>query len=372
MLEHYFIRPDTVDRIRSSWLGEPIERYVSWLSENHYAPRNVFRRVPILVQFAAFAWDQGCRQWADLPSVVVPFAEFWAYEHGGGNKTGKARDKIYSTAISPIQQMLALLLPGYQGKGWARPKERPFFAQAPGFFVYLREERGLRETSILQYSYSLQRLAVYLDRLGCSRLCELSPVLLSAFVTDCGQKIGRSRMNGLCSSLRVFLRYLYRERLTQIDLSQVIESPKTYRLAEIPRSITWDEVGHMLETVDRRTPLGKRDYAILLLLVTYGLRAREVAALTLEHIDWKRERLLVPERKAGHSTAYPLSNIVGEAIIEYLRHGRPQTTDRHLFLRILAPRAPLSWEAISGRTSHYLHKAGIPVARPGSHTLTGC
>ena len=73
----------------------------------------------------------------------------------------------------------------------------------------------------------------------------------------------------------------------------------------------------MLATVDRRSVVGKRDYAILLLLVTYGLRGREVAALTLDDLDWERERLKVPERKAGHSTAYPLAPIVGQAILDY-------------------------------------------------------
>ena len=67
----------------------------------------------------------------------------------------------------------------------------------------------------------------------------------------------------------------------------------------------------MLDTVDRRTVVGRRDYAMLLLLVTYGLRAREVAALTLDDMDWRHDRLRVPERKAGHSTAYPLSPLVG-------------------------------------------------------------
>jgi integrase len=103
----------------------------------------------------------------------------------------------------------------------------------------------------------------------------------------------------------------------------------------------------MIEVVDRRTTLGKRDYALLLLLVTYGLRACEVAGLRLDDIDWRRERLLVSERKAGHYTAYPLSSVVGEAIIDYLKHGRPETSERH----------------------NYLHKAGIKVSKPGSHTL---
>jgi len=72
----------------------------------------------------------------------------------------------------------------------------------------------------------------------------------------------------------------------------------------------------MLAVVGLRTRTGKRDYAILLLLVTYGLRGREVAALTFDDIDWRNERIRIRERKAGHSTAYPLSSILGQAIVD--------------------------------------------------------
>jgi integrase len=125
----------------------------------------------------------------------------------------------------------------------------------------------------------------------------------------------------------------------------------------------------MLDVVDRRTVVGKRDYAILVLLVTYGLRGREVAALTLDDIDWKRERLRVPERKAGHSTGYPLSPTVGAALLDYLQHGRPKTVERRIFMRALAPHGPLTAAAVSGRASYYLHRAGVDVPRAGSHTL---
>jgi integrase len=169
--------------------------------------------------------------------------------------------------------------------------------------------------------------------------------------------------------LRVFLRYLHRERLIKKDLSNCIEKSRNYRLSTLPRSVAWDEVRRMLEAVDRRTAAGKRDYAILVLLVSYGLRGREVAAMTLDNIDWKRNRLCVPERKAGHSTGYPLSPTVGAALLEYLQHARPQSTERHVFLRVVAPRGPLTTAAVSGRASYYLHRAGVTVPRAGSHTL---
>jgi integrase len=128
-------------------------------------------------------------------------------------------------------------------------------------------------------------------------------------------------------------------------------------------------VGEVLSGVDRRTPVGKRDYAVLLLLVTYGLRGREVAALTLDDIDWRRERLAIPERKAGHSTAFPLSSSVGAALVDYLQHGRPQTAERKVFFRAAAPLRPVGSAAVSAIARHYLLKAGIKVPRPGSHTL---
>ena len=167
----------------------------------------------------------------------------------------------------------------------------------------------------------------------------------------------------------MFLRYAHREGAIARDLSRVVEGPQVYRLADIPRSISWEEVGQVLACVDRRTAVGKRDWAILLLLATYGLRSREIAALTLDDIDWKHERLAVPARKAGHSTAFPLSHAVGEALVDYLKHARPQSTDRRVFFRAVAPVAPLDYATIGGRARHYLLKAGIQVARPGSHTL---
>ena len=86
MLERYFIRPDTVDRIRASWIGEPIERYVGWLTEHRYSTRNVFRRVPILVRFGTFAAGRGATRWDELPAYVDAFVADWVQARG--NQSG--------------------------------------------------------------------------------------------------------------------------------------------------------------------------------------------------------------------------------------------------------------------------------------------
>jgi integrase/recombinase XerD len=367
MLERYFVRPETVDRIRSSWLGELIERYVTWLTEHHYRPRVVIRRVPILVRFGDFVAALGATRWDELPRHVPVFVDTWVHERGSG-KSDAARSKIAADARVPVEQMLRLIVADYVGTG--RPKlVEPFLTQAPGFFTHLRQERGLRDESILKYAHELRQFERYLETIDLRDLAALSPVVLSSYFVERGALLGRNGLRSACGMLRVFVRYLHREQVLARDLSMAIESPQSYRLSTIPRSITWDQVREVLEAIDRRSPIGKRDFAILLLLVTYGLRAREVAALTLDDIDWRAERLRVPERKAGHSTAFPLSPLVGEALLAYVKDGRPDTADRHVFFRVLAPYRPVTHSAVSSRAGHYLRRAGVEAPRLGSHTL---
>jgi site-specific recombinase XerD len=367
MLETYFVKPDTVDRVRRSWIGAEIECYVVWMNEHGYSRRCVWRRVPLLTAFGEFAQRRGAAQVSDLAAHVDAFVAERVGAHCGHRKGGVT--ELAKEVRGPVEQMLDLVVSGFEPTGRRRRRD-PFADAVPGFFDYLAAERGLRPATIRLYRDHLDRFEAYLGRLGIASLRELSPALLSAFVADrCAAGLARVTVRGTCAALRVFLRYAFREGLVGSDLSATVEWPQFYRLSSIPRSISWEEVGQVLAGVDRRTPCGKRDHAILLLLVTYGLRGREVAALTLDDIDWKRERLAVPARKAGHSTAFPLSTSVGEALVDYLQHGRPQSPDRRLFFRAVAPRAPISAAGVSACARHYLLKAGIDVPRPGSHTL---
>lgn len=366
MLEQYFVKPETLDRIRGSWIAAEIERYVAWLAEQGYGTRTVWCRVPVVVAFGEFARERGARAVAELPGHVEAFVADRVARRDA--RTGSTRP-MAKEVRGPVEQMLSVILPDFGGSG-RRRRPQPFADAVPGFFDYLVDERGLRPASVLSYRHHLDRFEAFLRRIGVERLEELSATVLSAFVVERSSTgLAKTTVRESAGVLRVFLRYLHRQGVLAQDLSSAVGWPQAYRLSSIPRSISWDEVNRVLDGVDRRTPSGRRDYAMLLLLVTYGLRGREVAALTVEDIDWKRERLRIPERKAGHSTAFPLSVVVGEALLDYLQHGRPQTTDRHVFFRATAPVQPIGPAAVSSRARHYLLKAGIDVPRPGSHTL---
>jgi integrase/recombinase XerD len=151
MLERYFVKPVTVDRIRASWIGGPIERYVGWLSEQGYASRNVFRRVPMLVQFGVFAAASGARRLDDLPGHVDAFVAKWLQTHSGRSSPA-ARRKIASNARGPIEQMLRVALPDLPAANHRPHLSDPFIGEAPCFFAYLREERVLRDNQKPMFS----------------------------------------------------------------------------------------------------------------------------------------------------------------------------------------------------------------------------
>jgi integrase/recombinase XerD len=369
MLEKYFIKPQTVDRFRASWIGAEIEDYVGWLAEHGYEPKTVWRRVPLLFAFGEFVRERGAGAIGDLPLHVDAFVVVRVAQYRDARRGSRSDREIGKEVRGPIEQMLSVVLVEFEPSG-RRHFATPFDDVVPGFFEYLVDERGLRPASVKSYRHHLDRFDAYLRRIGVVHVKELSPAILSAFVIERSSSgLAKTTVRDGCGVLRVFLRYAHRQGVLPHDLSDTVGWPQIYRLSNIPRSISWDDVNRVLAGVDRRTPCGKRDYAMLLLLVTYGLRSREVAALMLDDIDWKRERLAIPERKASHSTAFPLSSIVGEALVAYLRDGRPQTADRHVFFRAVAPQRPIGCAAVSSCARHYLLKADIQVPRPGSHTL---
>ena len=366
MLESYYVRARAVARIRASWIGSEIECYVVWLAEQCYGRASVRRRVPVLVAFGGFAWAGGARFIGDLPAHVEAFvAERFPELARLGAVAARERVK---NVRGPIEQMLRLVVPGFTGRR-RRLLEVPFVDELPGFFEYLLCERGLRRTTLQGYGCYLRSFEGYLRGVGVKQLVELSPALISAFVAERAAGVATASVGLLCGALREFLRYAHRQGVLACDLSKTVDRPRTYRLSDIPRSITQAEVSQVLACVDRSSTRGKRDYAVLLLLATYGLRSREIAAMTLDHIDWRRERLSVPGRKAGHSTAFPLSSSVGEALVDYLKHSRPQSAERHVFFMAFAPVRPISYTAVSKLATKYLLMAGIQVPRPGSHTL---
>lgn len=367
MLDQYFVRPESADRLRALWLGPAIDRYAEWLAARQAAKDTARQHLRVLVDLNQFTQSRGVQRWDELPALVDDFVRHRFRLHGKWCQTAKDRRSVRSQSRAPVEQLLRLLIPEYVGS--ARRVVWPFQVEAPGFLHYLRDERGLRPETLHRYAHCLRSFEAYLQRVGTDRLAEIFPALLSKFLTERARQVSPGGVRSCGGVLRVLLRYLHRQGIVAKDLSRAVPRGRTYRHAAIPRAIPWGEVERVLASIDRRAQLGKRDYAILMLLATYGMRAQEVAALDLSAIDWQRSQFHVLARKAGNSTSYPLAAAVGEAIIDYLRNGRPASDDRHVFLTVKAPFHGLQHFDISGLASKYLHRAGSQVPRAGSHTF---
>ena len=192
--------------------------------------------------------------------------------------------------------------------------------------------------------------------------------MIERFIVAEGSRYARKTMVNKCAALRKFLSYLHSKGRIRIDLSAVIAVPRLYKHERCPRFLNRAEIEHVLASIDRGSATGKRDYAMLLLLATYGLRSAEVVHLSLDDIDWRTNKLYIRKRKPGNSSVYPLSGTVGNAIIDYLKNGRPQKGYRSLFLSHNAPHKPFkSPSVVREAAKRYMHLAGFDVVSVGAH-----
>ncbi len=172
-------------------------------------------------------------------------------------------------------------------------------------------------------------------------------------------------MQKVSAVLRSFLKFLATEGAVPPGLAEHIESPRQYRGERLPRALSWEDVLRLLRSVDRSTAKGRRDYAMLLLIATYGLRVGEVARLELDDIAWRDRHIRIPRPKIGTSLLLPLTDEVASALLDYLRHDRPESIYRRVFLRVREPQGPIESTAICDAFDAWAARAGIRLPHLG-------
>jgi site-specific recombinase XerD len=202
----------------------------------------------------------------------------------------------------------------------------------------MRELRGLSEVTRSSRCAEAMRFLKWLgERSSAEQLACLAVADIDAYVKNRSSSLQRVALKSATQHLRSFLRELHDRGLIP-DLASAVMSPKVYTFESIPSALQTEEIERVLHcTRQDRRPIGLRDYAMFLLLSTYGLRAGEVVTLRLQDIDWAHDRLKIRHSKTGAHSELPLLRAPGEAILEYLRRGRPKTNCREVFLCARAP-----------------------------------
>lgn len=232
------------------------------------------------------------------------------------------------------------------------------------FERHLLVERGLAAGTVRGYRRHAHR---FIGGLSASRdLAGLTAQDVTGAVLQESAGVSVSAIQFFVAGLRSFLRFCFIEGLVAVDLSQAALPVTGRRRSSLPRGITKADAAALLGSCDRRSALGRRDYAVIVLLLRLGLRASEVAGMRLDDIQWRAGELVV-RGKGARKDRLPLPTEVGAAIASYLQRGRPTSDRREVFLRARAPFEPIAAGTVSSTVRRACRRAGV--AEVGSHRL---
>jgi site-specific recombinase XerD len=266
----------------------------------------------------------------------------------------------------------------YAAKKWLRFHGRLKLASAPpmrfadqlsDFARYMTVEKGLSPYSVRSHcSKTSTFLSWFGERhrlLARARIEDVDEFL--AMKGACGWK--RRSVSVAADALRAFFRYAETRGWCATGFAKGIQGPKIYKYEGLPEGPSWKEVRKLLRSVKGSGPADLRARAVLSLLAIYGLRSSEVSRLMLSDFDWREEVFEVNHSKRGSPQRYPLRREVGDAILQYLKRGRPRCACRHMFVTLNPPYRPLGTYGLWTLTSRRLRAAGIQCRKRGPHVL---
>ena len=292
-----FLNGSERERLGRTLLGQRIREYFDDLLARGYSWASLRWYCPVLLRFSEYLDRRGVHELADVPPLVDRFL--------AARRHIRPRLAIWRSTIRRFIGYLAHT--GQVRVDAPTMPSGPYDEIIADYMDSLRDHRGVCPEGIYNIRLICRAFAKHVSKRGINGLSSIAPRIVHSFITELGTRYSRKSMSAHCSSLRGFLRHLYRRGIASADLSPFVVAPRLYRHEECPRYLTRDQIQSVLEAVDRTTTVGRRDYAMLILLATYGLRGREVIRLNLADIDWRHNRLRIGARKAGNISFYPLT-----------------------------------------------------------------
>lgn len=239
------------------------------------------------------------------------------------------------------------------------------------YIKFLRDYQGSSEATIDIRQRFVEPFLLSLREIGQpSKLFRLSPQIIHDYIITTATPLHRASKKHLTSSIRSFLRFAHINSYLKRDLIEAVPVITTRKLDRLPQSLSWKDVQKLLEMPDRNTPIGRRDYAVLLLLIRYGVRIGQATSLKLQDIHWQEGVLYFPGCKQGNAIHLPLYKDVADALLSYIRKDRRNTEFQELFLTIKGLARPLSkHNHYYNNIKKYFVKANITSASKGSRLI---
>jgi site-specific recombinase XerD len=346
--------PGTVEVLTRGPLSPHLTVYAQYLHDAGFAIQSGQLQLRMLANFST--WLDNKRLSADKVdwSTVERYLRF-------RRKAGKLRNEDSSA----LRRVLRMLRAGQVEVPSSPPTARQIVLEQ--FQHYLRQERGLADGTIKKYTPIVRAFLAEKFPAGSPDFHQISAADIAKFVRRQAERITTKDAPTVVTALRSFLRHLLYRGAIDTNLAACVPTIATWSLSKVPKFLPAEQIQRVLDSCDRSTPIGKRNYGILLLLARLGLRAGEVVGLTLEDIDW--EAGVITVRGKGKRVAQmPLPVEVGAAIADYLRRARPACSSRRVFIREKAPLVGFANSvAICSMVDRALRRAKVESAYRGSH-----
>ncbi len=365
MLEWLHVRQDICRRIRSGPLGAWIDPFVAALKQSGYAPSVVRRYVQAATVFTT---------WLSRHRIVVSDideASVARFTSRLGRWKARARRHGRVNEIASGVRALAKFL-WANGAAVRQSRIEPdndIERWLQVFHEHLTRVRGVTCGTCRIYQRYARSLLTACWPNAHADWSALTAERITAFVRSQTEVLSRSANRAPVTATRSFLRFLVAARVVRPGLDGAVPTVRQWKLATLPRTIAGVDVQRVVTAVDDTGATGARDKAIVLLLSRLGLRAGEVAALRVGHVDWREGRVHVPPGKTGRERVLPLPQDVGTALVKALQRRPPHAPQQGIFLRARAPYRPITSAAITNIAQRALQRAGVGIRRPGAHVF---
>ena len=355
-----------------------IDDYSTYLKAGGYRVKTIGLRLKYLGYLSPFLESRGLKTLEEFgPELTSDFVDYWINHHPTAKKIAGFR---YKSRFEPhhhmdVQFSLRCFFRWAHETGRLqcntfplRPPVRGnyFFPEISDYLQFCKDHKGLGKDRWRMIELGLRRFDQYLHSLSLTAWNKLQIQHIDCFVRQqASHNIGRIQL--VHSVLRGFFRYLFSLGLLDRDWAAALQAPRRYALARTPRTLSPDQVLRLLRSIDRNLRGGKRDFAMILAAATLGIRAAEIAALSLDSLDWDQAVASFPPIKREGDLPLPLSRPLIEALADYLKNERPAGSPyRNVFLSLKPPFDPLSPKTVSLVILVRLRRAGI---RGSAHWL---
>ena len=365
MFETLFTQPSTIESYQAAPLADERERYLRHFAESG-AARSTLQMIAHEQRSLVFFLDLTNDKKVTASQVAAAATEW--------SRPGKHR-RHRTVRSSPQTRKLFLL----RSLRWLRFIDRldepvvvrhPHMAQVAAYEEWMRNERGLSEDTIQANCTDANRFFDWLVTQDLPLSSVTAIDIDNAIMAKKGSGLySRTTIRHYAKRIHAFFKYAERRDWCAPGVTTALLPRRIYRDETVPPGRTREEVVDLLATTEGDRPVDKRDRAILMLFIAYGLRVNELCNIELDDLDWEKETLRVRRPKPRRTQLYPLSRGVGQAIIRYVVEVRPPRAERALFLTLLAPIRPLSRGGFESVVINRLRRIGVVTGRRGPHTL---